>query len=103
MKVEKITPEQIKEWKDKYIFVYRANIDGVDYYFRTLSRDDYIAISEKQQTEGATLDYELETVKTCLLNEMDVATIRAKSGVVTVLSEKIMARSGFQQVDEEEL
>jgi len=103
MSEEKISQEQIKEWKDKYKFVYRATIDGVDYYFRTLSRDDYMVITEKQQVAGTTLDYELETVKTCLLNKMDEATIKAKSGVVTVLSERIMAKSGFQSVEEEEL
>ena len=100
---KKVTQEQIKEWKAKHKFVYRATIDGVDYYFRTLTRDDYLAISAKQVAMGQALDYELETVKTCLLTDMDAETIAAKSGVVTVLSEKIMARSGFAQVEEEEL
>ena len=100
---KKVTQEQIDQWKTKHKFVYRATIDGVAYYFRTLTRDDYLAISAKQVAMGQALDYELETVKTCLLTDMDVETIAAKSGVVTVLSEKIMARSGFAQVEEEEL
>jgi len=103
MSEEKITQEQIEKWKEKHKFVYRATIDNVDYYFRTLSRDDYLAISTKQASLGQALDYELETVKTCLLNDIDEATIKAKSGIVTMLSEKIMARSGFLQVEEEEL
>ena len=97
------TKETIVEWKEKYKFVYKANIDGIDYFFRTLSRDDYLEISSKQVNLGSALDYELETVKTCLLNEMDEAAIKAKGGIITMLSEKIMARSGFLQVEEEEL
>lgn len=100
---KKITPEQIAQWKAKYKFVYKATIDNVDYYFRTLSRDDYLAISARQATVGQGLDYELETVKTCLLNDMDEDSIAAKSGIVTTLSEKIMSRSGFSQVEDEEL
>lgn len=103
MKEEKITQEQIDKWKEQYKFVYRATFDGTDYYFRTLSRDDYLAISAKQANLGQALDYELETVKVCLLNNLDEATIKAKSGIVTMLSEKIMSRSGFLQVEEEEL
>ena len=98
-----VEQKTIDYWKNKYKFVYKATIDGTEYYFRTLTRDDYLAISAKQVAMGQALDYELETVKTCLLNDMDEATIAAKSGVVTVLSEKIMARSGFSQVEEEEL
>lgn len=100
---EEISVEKINEWKKKHKFVFKASIDGTDYYFRTLNRDDYLAISTKQANMGQALDYELETVKTCLLNDMDEETIKAKGGIITILSEKIMARSGFLQVEEEEL
>jgi hypothetical protein len=103
MKEETVTQEKINEWKAKYKFVYKAAIDGIDYYFRTLDRDDYLTISAKQASLGQALDYELETVKTCLLNDMDEDTIKAKAGIVTILSERIMAKSGFLQVEEEEL
>lgn len=103
MKEEKITQEKIAEWKVKHKFVYKTIIDGIDYYFRTLTRDDYLAISAAQAAADSGMDYELETVKTCLLNNMDEDSIAAKSGIVTTLSEKIMSRSGFSQVDDEEL
>lgn len=104
MKEEKIiTQEQINEWKEKYKFVYKVLIDGSPFYFRTLNREDYLAISTKQAAMGQGLDYELETVKMCLLTEIDEDTLKAKGGVVTVLSEKIMAKSGFLQIEEEEL
>jgi len=103
MKEDTITQEQIDKWKAQYKFIYRAKIDGTNYYFRTLSRNDYLAISAKQSALGEALDYELETVKVCLLNDLDEQTIAARSGMITMLSEKIMQRSGFTQVDEEEL
>ena len=101
MNADNDTPKEnlINEWKAKYKFVYKVSIDGVDYYLRTLTRDDYLAIPAKQVAQGQAFDYELETVKTCLLNDMDEATIASE--VVTFLSEKIMARSGFAQVEEE--
>ena len=49
-------------------------------------------------------DYELETVKRCILNEnITEDTLKSKSGVVTMISENIMLRSGFQQIEIEEL
>lgn len=101
--MKEVTKDTITQWKDKYKFVYKASIDGTDYYFRTLNRDDYLAISAKQASLGQALDYELETVKTCLLNDIDEDTLKAKGGIITILSERIMAKSGFLQVEEEEL
>ena len=101
------TEQQIKDWKEKYGFVYRANIDGTDYIFKTLTREDYMAISAKQVTLGAAFDNELEVVTACLLEptvtEEVITSLQKKGGIVTVLSERIMLRSGFQQIEEEEL
>lgn len=97
------TEAQIQEWKKQYKHIYKAAIDGVDYIFRTLSRDDYMDISAKGVTMGPNFDAELETVKLCLLTEVEENELKQKSGLVSVLSEKIMARSGFVQVEDEEL
>ena len=101
------TNEQITEWKEQYGFIYKASIDGTDYIFRTLTREDYMDITAKQMTMGISFDNELEVVKTSLLEpevnaEME-KVFSKKGGLVSVLSEKIMLRSGFQQVEEEEL
>ena len=98
-----VTDTQIQEWKAQYTYIYRATIDGVDYVFRTLSRDDYMDITAKGVTYGPTFDAELETTKLCLLTPIDEVELQKKSGLVSVLSEKIMARSGFVQVEDEEL
>lgn len=98
-----VTQEMINEWKEKYMFVYRIIVDGRAYYYRTLTRNDYIAIQQKVVNSGPNFDNEFEVVKTCLLYPTDVEELQNKAGLVSVLSEKIMLRSGFQQVEEEEL
>lgn len=97
------TEQQINEWKTQHGSIYRANVGGTDYIFRTLNRDDYIAIQGKALMEGVNFDNEYEVVKTCLLEGFDEQDMKNKGGIVSVLSEKIMLRSGFQQVEEEEL
>lgn len=101
-----VDQETIDSWKEKYKFVFRATIEARDYYFRCLTRDDYIAIQQKAATveEGQAFDNELEMVSVCLLApELTLEDLKARAGVVSVLSEKIMLRSGFQVVEEEQL
>lgn len=99
-----VTPEIIAKWKKEYGFIYKVLLDGKEFYFRTLSRDDYMAIQSKVVAEGPGFDNELEVVLTCVLEPtMSAAEYKSKAGLVSVLSEKIMLRSGFQQVEEEEL
>lgn len=99
-----VTQEMIDAWKEKHNFVYRASFDGKDYYFRTLTRNDYIAIQQKVANGGPTFDNEFEVVKTCMLYPtLTDEELQSKAGLVSILSERIMLRSGFQQVEEEEL
>lgn len=99
-----VTQEMIVEWKAKYGFVFRATFDAKDFYFRTLSRDDYMAIQAKVAAAEIGFDNELEVVKTCLLEPiMEENELKSRAGLITVLSEKIMLRSGFQAVEEVEL
>lgn len=99
-----VTKELIEKWKGAHKFVYKATIDGTDYYYRTLTRDDYMEIQMKVAQEMPNFDNELEVVKTCLLAPtLDDETLSTKAGLGSVLSERIMLRSGFQQVEEEEL
>lgn len=98
-----VTQEKINEWKEKYTFVYRTQFDKDFYYFRTLTREDYKQITEEQTEDPVNYDYESAVVKKCLLSDYSNDSIAKKSGIVTVLSEAIMLRSGFQQVEIEEL
>jgi hypothetical protein len=99
-----VTQEMISSWKEKHNFVYRVAFDGKDYYFKTLTRNDYITIQQKVASSGPTFDNEFEVAKTCILYPvLTDEELQSKAGLVSVLSERIMLRSGFQQVEEEEL
>lgn len=95
--------EQIKAWKEQHKFVYKVTAGGEDFYFRTLTRDDYIAVTMKQLTAPQGFDHDKEVFKACVLNEYDESVLTAKGGIVTVVVEKIMIHSGFENVEVEEL
>lgn len=97
------TKEQIEKWKEEYGPIYSTYIADKQYIFKTLDRDDYINISLKQATNPAGFDYELETVSTCLLSEYNPDELKKKAGICSTLYEKIMSKSGFQEVETEEL
>jgi hypothetical protein len=95
--------EKIDGWKKQYKSVYKATFGENAYLFRGLTREDFLAISQKQLAEEG-YDSELETVKTCVLEPtLDDDFLKNKPGLVTLLSEQIMQRSGFQQIEVEEI
>lgn len=100
-----VTQEIINGWKEKHKHVYKIKLLDQDIYFKTLSRADYLKIATIQFAEEVPddFDYELATVKSCLLTEISEDELKSKPGIITILSEQIMARSGFQQVEVEEL
>lgn len=95
--------EQIKAWKEQYGYVYKCTAGGEDFYFRTLTRDDYIGITMKQLTAPQGFDHDNEVFQLCVLNDYDKKVLQAKGGIVTVVVEKIMVMSGFENVEVEEL
>ena len=97
--------EQIKEWKDKYTYVYKVTLSGKDYYFRSLTREDYVEILAAQASleDPRSFDHDLEVCKKCVLSNSDKSELEKKAGLSTVISEKIMILSGFEQVEIEEL
>ena len=99
-----VTKDMVQNWKDQYGFIYKVNLDGKDFYFKTLSRSDYMTIQATLAVEGASFDNELAVVCACVLEpKLSEDELKSKAGLVSVLAEKIMLRSGFQQVEEEEL
>jgi len=94
----KPTEEQIETWKKERGSVFKCTIGDTEYYYTTITRDQYLGILEKQQEAEATgtkVDNELETVMCCILNTSDPTEISRRAGVASVLSEKILVRSGF--------
>jgi len=98
-----VTKEQIEAWKKEHTYVYRTKFDNDFYYFRTLTRSDYDRITSEQAADPIGYNYEKSVVETCILSEHPADIFDKKSGIVIVLSEAIFIRSGFQQVDIEEL
>jgi hypothetical protein len=95
--------EKIAEWKKEFGSVYKAMFDNTAYYFRNLSREEFLSISQKQLAEEG-FDSERETVKVCVLEPIvDDKHLSYHPGIITILSEQIMVKSGFQQVEVEEL
>lgn len=97
-----VTQELIDQWKEKYGSVFVLKHPSHDIFYRTLTRDDYIAIMQKQNS-GLGIDPELETVKACVLNEVPDNIFDNIGGLVTVAYEQIMLKSGFVQIESEEL
>ena len=98
-----ITAEQIETWKKEYGSIYKITVADTDYVFKTLGRDDYINISLKQAANIGGFDHEYETVSACLISDYNPEDLKRKAGVCTIIYEKIMNRSGFQDVEAEEL
>lgn len=97
-----ITKDTIDGWKKEFGSVFKTVISGVEIYFHPLNRKDYLDIA-RIASENDEIDTELETVKRCVLNDIDVEILESKSGIIPVISEQIMLRSGYQQVEIEEL
>jgi len=97
--------EKIKEWKEKYTYVYKITLSGKDYYFRPLTRDDYVDILSSQATakDQKEFDHDLEVAKRCILSDYDKDELTKKAGISTVISERIMVVSGFEISDVEEV
>ena len=101
-----ITAEIIEQWKKDYKKVFKVFLDGVDYYYTTLKRETYIDLLTKQATIPG-FDYEFETIKACVLSptlsDSFKDDLENKSGLGVILLEQIMMKSGWQQVESEEL
>jgi hypothetical protein len=98
-----VTNEQIAQWKEEHGFIYRTIIDTKEYVYRTLTRQDYIDILIRQAQDPLKFDHDVEVLKKCLLTEYDEKEITKKAGIATVISEKIMLLSGFEQSQSEQL
>jgi len=101
-KEQAITPEQIAAWKMEHGYVFKTTISGTELIFRTVTRDDYVEIMQDAATNDAA-DPEKATVEKCLLNKVPADLLYKKGGIATVLYEQIMLKSGFQQIECEEL
>ena len=98
-----ITKEQIAAWKTEHGKIYKIEpTPGVILIYKALSRGMYMDLMAKQM-EGLIGDPEVETVKLCVINDVDDAIFQQQGGLATVVYEDIMRVSGFAIVESEEL
>lgn len=99
---KKLTPEIIKELKEKHGDIYKTTIDGVDYVWRPLRRDEYKEIVNQDMD---IIDKEEIIARKCTvwpeLTEEDWLNIPA--GVPTTISDGVMSKSGFETATVEKL
>ena len=101
--MQDVTQEMIDKWKQEYGACYVVRHPICDVYYRPLSRQDYMAIMQKQMSGMISVDPELDTVRTCVLNEVPEGVFSSVGGIVTVVYEQIMINSGFVRIESEEL
>jgi len=100
--MSEVTQEMISDWKAQYGYVYKIVLNGKDIIYRTINRSEYVSVMQKISMADV-FDPEVETVKICALAGLDEKELTAKGGVATVVYEQIMLKSGFVQVESEEL
>lgn len=98
--------DSISQWKATYKKVFKNEIDGEVIIWRRLKRGEYKEIlkADIEEEEDKILTKQELMVKTAILYPFDVDTlIDENAGLATVLSEEILAKSGFAISYTEEL
>lgn len=98
--------EYIQEWKQKYKRVFKNDIDGETIIWRRLKRGEYKNILKETESDedSKILTKQEKMVATAILYPFNVQElIEENAGLATVLSEEILARSGFAISYTEEL
>lgn len=93
-------------WKEQFGRIYKNIIDGETVIWRPIRRKEYRELLdfEASEEENRLLAKQEATVKTAVLFPKDVEVlIEAKAGFATVLSEEILAYSGFDISETESL
>lgn len=90
-----ITPEMIKEWKEKLGDVYKVKLGDGEYVYRPMKRVEYKVIISNQDSTRSYMEEQI--VQKCLvypkLNPTDLGA--EKAGTVSTLTDLIMAASNF--------
>ena len=98
--------EQIESWKKQYKKIFKNEIDGETIIWRRLKRGEYkeiLKLNEDDEDERILVKQE-RMVKATVLYPFDVdALVEDNAGLATVLSEEILAKSGFAMSYTEEL
>lgn len=107
-KIKELTLEdKITEWKAKYGKIYKNTIDGETIIWRAIRRGEYrelLSSNEELESEARLLAKQDKTTLMAVLYPDTIADlIEQKAGLATVLSEEILAKSGFDITETESL
>lgn len=98
MKTNQVTQETIDLWKSQYGAVWRISIAGQDFYYRALTRQEYLQL-QRQVAEGKVALDEMDDkiVELALLSPDWSASDfnQLAAGVLFTLARKIREASGF--------
>lgn len=99
--------EQIQLWKNQFGGVYKNTIDGEVIIWRSIRRAEYrelLRSDEELDSELRLLAKQEKTVLMATLHPTNMTEIiERKAGLATVLSEEILAKSGFDISETETL
>lgn len=98
--------EYIKKWKQEHKRVFKNDIDGETIIWRRLKRGEYknILKETEEDNDSQILTKQEKMVVTAMLYPFNAEElIEENAGLATVLSEEILARSGFAISYTEEL
>lgn len=101
-----MTQEQIDELKAKYGKVFRLTINGEDWYYRAMNREEFKKYSEEQlQNADQLTQLDLEDMVFSMCNLNDVKKVGdLPAGVVATVADAVMRATGFtENVEPEEL
>lgn len=105
-----INKEQIKDWKAKYGSVYRTSVcDGsIPIIWRRLNRKEYLDllndVNEDMTADEKYHHRQEQMVSTVALYPENIDEIISQgAGIATILSDEILLKSGFEDVETEEL
>lgn len=98
--------EYIEKWKQEHKRVFKNDIDGETIIWRRLKRGEYknILNESEEDQENKILTKQEKMVATAVLYPFNIEeVIEDNAGLATVLSEEILAKSGFAISYTEEL
>ena len=107
-KVKELSIEdQIVAWKKQYGKVYKNSVNGEEIIWRPIRRKEYrelLNISEELEADARLLAKQEATTLMGVLFPANIAElIEQKAGLATVMSEEILAKSGFDISETEAL
>lgn len=104
--VEESLDKLIPQWKKQFGRIYKNTIDDVEVIWRPIRRGEYRELLNivVDENEDAFFARQEKTCAMAVLYPKNVAElIEQKAGVATVLSEEILAKSGFDISETEAL